>query len=213
MKLEHLLLGLIARGPSTGYEIMKYLDTHGRFLRSNTTMSQVYRSLSRMAERGWVAFSVDERPGAQDAKVYRLTPEGRTVFIGWLRSPYAPPSRFQDPDFGARLSLGIGLMSKEDVLELIETELNARYAQRVKYRFRDRRLGPLPEGADEPFARALSDRLHYNGARDLDDYIRTLESLRTDILDDALERTNAELARTIVIPDDAEAATVQGADR
>lgn len=202
MKLEHLLLGLIARGPSTGYEIMKFLETEGRFLRSNTTMSQVYRSLSRMAERGWVVFSLDERPGAQDAKVYRITAEGATIFESWLRSPYFPPSRFQDPDFGARLALGIGSMSRLDVLGLIETELKARYDQRVKYRFRDRPLGPLPEGADEPFAHALADRLHYDGAGALDAYITTLERLRADILDDTLERANAELSATMAVPEE-----------
>ena len=36
MKLEHILLGALLERPSTGYDLKKFMDTHGRFLRSNT---------------------------------------------------------------------------------------------------------------------------------------------------------------------------------
>ena len=71
MKLESILLGVLARHPMTGYDLKKFLDTSGRFIRSNTQMSQVYRSLSTMEDRGWVTHSVEVRPGATDAKTYR----------------------------------------------------------------------------------------------------------------------------------------------
>jgi len=41
MKLEILLLGALLNRPSTGYELKKFFDTHGRFARSNTTMSPI----------------------------------------------------------------------------------------------------------------------------------------------------------------------------
>ena len=88
MKLENILLGVLLQHPSTGYDLKKFLDTTGRFLRSNTQMSQVYRSLTRMEELGWVAHTVENRPGAQDAKTYRVTEEGATVFLDWLKGPY-----------------------------------------------------------------------------------------------------------------------------
>ena len=99
MKLENILLGVLLRRPSTGYDLKKYLDTAGRFLRSNTQMSQVYRSLSTMEDSGWVTHTVEARPGAQDAKRYHVTDEGTTLFLDWLRSPYHPPTRAQDPDY------------------------------------------------------------------------------------------------------------------
>ena len=188
MKLEHLLLGLIGEKPSTGYEIKKFLDLHGRFLRSNTTMSQVYRSLANMTERGWVGYTIDDRPGAQDAKVYRVTPEGITVFLDWLTGPYSPPSRFQDPEFTARLSFS-GFMTREQLLAIIDTELEARQAQVAKYRFRDRSMDVHPEVAfDGAFAQAMAERLHQWGAHQIDDHIEELARLRADVLDDRLAR-------------------------
>src|SRR3954454_6203257 len=114
MKLEFILLGVLAQHPSTGYDLKRYLDTHGRFLRSNTQMSQVYRSLSQMEDRGWVSRTVEPRPGAQDAKRYEVTEEGATVFLDWLTSPYLPPSRFDDPDLTVRLAFA-GFMTVEQV--------------------------------------------------------------------------------------------------
>jgi len=183
MKLEHLLLGLIGEKPSTGYEIKRYLDTHGRFLRSNTTMSQVYRSLAGMVERGWVVFTVDDRPGAQDAKIYRVTPEGMTVLLDWLTGPYSPPSRFQDPEFGARLSFA-GFMTREQLIDLIETELTAREDQVARFRLRDRSLQVAPGVEfDYEFAAALNERLHVYGMAAIDAYMEMLRDLRRDLLD------------------------------
>lgn len=186
MKLEHLLLGLIGEMPRTGYEIKKFLDYHGRFLRSNTTMSQVYRSLSSMADRGWVAYSVDERPGAQDAKIYRVTADGMTVFRDWLEGPYTPPSRFQDPEFAARLGFA-GYLTPEKLIALVEIELEARREQVAKYRFRDR---TIQEGTAIEFDRALAasmgERLHQHGTQQIDLHIAQLEELRRELLDGAL---------------------------
>lgn len=197
MKLEHLLLGLLGELPRTGYEIKKFLDLHGRFLRSNTTMSQVYRSLAAMTERGWVAFRVDDRPGAQDAKVYRVTPEGMTVFLDWLAGPYSPPSRFQDPEFSARLSFA-GFLTREQLLAIIDTELEARRAQVAKYRFRDRSMQVDPDiPFDRAFATAMGERLHQWGMRQIDEHIETLALLREDILDGRLGGSAEEQAPAV----------------
>lgn len=186
MKLEHILLGLLGEHPRTGYEIKKFLDIHGRFLRSNTTMSQVYRSLSAMTERGWVAYAVDERPGAQDAKIYRVTPEGMTIFRDWLEGPYVPPSRFQDPELAARLGFA-GYLSAEQLIALIDVELEARRDQVAKYRFRDRSIAPGSTiEFDRALAAAVGERLHVNGTKQIDLWIAQLDELRRDLLDGAL---------------------------
>lgn len=188
MKLEHLLLGLLGEKPSTGYEIQKFLNAHGRFIRSNTTMSQVYRSLATMTDRGWVTFTVDDRAGAQDAKIYRVTPEGMTVLLDWLTGPYTPPSRFQDPEFMARLSFA-GYLNREQVVNLVEIELEARRDQVAKFRFRDRTMAIDPTSEfDRDFASAMGERLHEWGTRQIDAYIEELAQLREDLLDDRIVR-------------------------
>lgn len=183
MKLESIVLGVLTRHPSTGYDLKKYLDTHGRFLRSNTTMSQVYRVLGTMEKRGWVTHTVESRPGATDAKTYRVTEDGVTVFLDWLTGPYHPPSRFRDPDFEARMAFA-GFMTREQLVRLIDTELETRRAEVARYRNRDRR-----EATDTstPFDIALADTVgewaHRTGAAAMDTHIRSLEALRATVMD------------------------------
>jgi DNA-binding PadR family transcriptional regulator len=183
MKLENLLLGVLLQRPSTGYDLKKYLDTIGRFLRSNTQMSQVYRSLGRMEADGWVSHSVQPRPGAQDAKLYAVTAEGATVFLDWLKGPYVPPTRFQDPEFGARLTFA-GFMSVEEVIELLETEITTRREQIARYRFRNRNL---PRDPALPFDDVLADFVgewaHQTGAAAIDAHVAAVEELRQRLLD------------------------------
>jgi PadR family transcriptional regulator, regulatory protein AphA len=183
MKLESILLGVLARHPSTGYDLKKYLDTHGRFLRSNTQMSQVYRSLGKMESSGWVIHTVHPRAGATDAKTYRITDEGLTVFLDWLTGPYTPPTRFQDPDLGVRLAFS-GFMTREQLLRLIDTELTARREQVARFRFRDRRQAVdtrIP--FDEDLAALVDEWGHEAGAQAMDVHMERLETLRRVLLD------------------------------
>ncbi len=198
MKLEYILLGTLLGRPRTGYDLKKFMDTHGRFLRSNTQMSQVYRSLTAMAERGWVSFTVQGRPGAQDAKIYRVTAEGASVFLDWLTGPYHPPTRFQDPDFGVRLHFA-GFLTVDQLLALLDTELEARQRQVAKYRFRDR---TEQYEASVPFdvelAIAINDRTHVHGAAAIDAHLRNLIELRSDLLDGRLpEQPSPEPTRKV----------------
>ncbi|MGW5112175.1 PadR family transcriptional regulator [Nocardia sp. NPDC004123] len=181
MKLELLLLGVLGMVPATGYDLKKFFDTHGRFMRSNTQMSQVYRALSRLADEGLVTYEVQERPGPQDAKTYHLTAEGMTVFLDWLTGPYNPPTKFTDPEFLARMSFS-GFMTKEQLLRLVETELAARRDQVARFRDRDR---TLPQVSEFPFDRdlgiAMTEQLHRWGAEDIDIHIARLEAFRDDL--------------------------------
>jgi PadR family transcriptional regulator, regulatory protein AphA len=186
MKLENLLLGVLLQHPSTGYDLKRYLDTHGRFLRSNTQMSQVYRSLGHMEDRGWITRTVEPRPGAQDAKRYEVTEEGATVFLDWLTSPYVPPSRFEDPDLTARLAFA-GFMSVEQVIDLLDTEIETRQNQVARYRHRQRQLVRTPTAPfDEPLADAIGEWMHHKGADAIDAHIANLVELRRQLLDGLL---------------------------
>jgi PadR family transcriptional regulator, regulatory protein AphA len=183
MKLESILLGVLARHPMTGYDLKKYLDTHGRFLRSNTQMSQVYRSLGSMEERGWVEHVVAARPGATDAKTYRVTDEGATVFLDWLTGPYVPPTRFQDPDLGVRLAFA-GFMSRDQLVRLLDTEIETRTAEVARYRHRDRAEATDTSVAfDDALAAWTAEWGHRTGATAMDAHIRSLVALRAAVLD------------------------------
>jgi DNA-binding PadR family transcriptional regulator len=186
MKMESILLGVLLEHPSTGYDLKKYLDTHGRFLRSNTQMSQVYRSLASMEKQGWVTHELDPRPGAQDAKTYRVTQEGATVFLDWLTGPYQPPSRFQDPELGVRLTFS-GFMSAEQLLRILDTEIETRQSEIARYRNRDRRQVWAPTiPFDAELADSVGERMHLMGAAAIDAHVAAMIELRRDLLDGKL---------------------------
>lgn len=186
MKLEHILLGVLLEHPSTGYELKKFLDSHGRFLRSNTQMSQVYRSLGTMEKQGLVAYNVDPRPGAQDAKTYRVTDEGATVFLDWLTGPYHPATRFQDPELGARLTFA-GFMSAEQLLRILDVEIQTRQDEIARYRYRDRRETWAPTiPFDAELAESVGERMHTAGANAMDAHVAFLIELRRELLDGKL---------------------------
>lgn len=183
MKLEHLLLGVLAMHPRTGYDLKKYMDTHGRFLRSNTQMSQVYRSLAAMERNGWALHELEPRPGATDAKRYFLTEEGATVFLDWLTGPYTPPSRHVAPELSARLAFS-GFMSRQDVIRLLDVELDARRSEVAKYRDRDRSLELTPVlPFDDDLADAVGEWAHRTGAAAMDAHIDAVAALRRQVLD------------------------------
>ncbi len=192
MKLEHILLGALLERPSTGYDLKKFMDSHGRFLRSNTQMSQVYRSLATMTDHGWVRFTAEDRPGAQDAKIYSVTAEGATVFLDWLTGPYQPPTRFEDPELSGRLAFA-GFMAIEQIIRLLDTEIEARQQQVARFRFRDRRIDFEPTiDFDAVLARSLGQRLHEIGAASIDTHIEQLIKLRNDLLDGQLDGSVVE---------------------
>jgi DNA-binding PadR family transcriptional regulator len=79
------MLGFLADGPLSGYELAKAAEAFiGDFW--HVTRSQVYRELAQLAARGLV------EPGAvmQRSRVpYRLTEAGRSAFEAWIVQP--PP--------------------------------------------------------------------------------------------------------------------------
>ncbi|MET8541970.1 PadR family transcriptional regulator [Kitasatospora sp. NPDC004799] len=178
MQFEYVLLGLLAGRPFSGYDLGKWVETEGQFLRSRAHHSQIYRLLGRMVADGWVVYEVDPREGRPDAKVYRLTPVGRDALLAWVRSPYEPTSRFQDADFLARFAFAAAL-DRHAAIRLVRTELDYRREQIARNRGRDRTLRfeePLPE-LDQALAREVAEELHRYGAGAVDRWVEWLEDM------------------------------------
>lgn len=195
MKLENILLGVLLQHPSTGYDLKKYLDAAGRFLRSNTQMSQVYRSLAKMESDGWVRHEIEARPGAQDAKRYHVTAEGTTIFLDWIKGPYHPPSRFTNPDLVARLSFA-GFMHESEIVRLLDIEIAARREEIARYRTHDRRLPRRPAiDFDVRVADIVDEWTHSSWLDAMVAHVDACTLLRDRVLHEAVDlRDGAELA-------------------
>ncbi len=99
MSLRHAVLGLLARRPSTGYELTRTFD---RSLRSSwhARHSQIYPELAKLEAAGLV--EVVGR-GARRSKTYDITEAGRAELRRWLVE--AEPDRSQRSESGLRLFL------------------------------------------------------------------------------------------------------------
>lgn len=77
--LEMVLLALIARRRTYGYEIIQQLDRIGAPLFSGTREGTLYPVLYRLEDAGLVAGELEASPGGRAKKYYRITEAGRAA--------------------------------------------------------------------------------------------------------------------------------------
>jgi PadR family transcriptional regulator, regulatory protein AphA len=78
-----VILGLLATGAETGYEIKQITDVSTRFF-WGASYGQIYPELRRL-ERAGLVRGRDQPRGNVRRRVYELTPEGRAALESWLR--------------------------------------------------------------------------------------------------------------------------------
>jgi PadR family transcriptional regulator AphA len=90
MTLRHALLGLLARGPASGWDLQQSFDSSLAQVWP-ASHSQVYSELNRLATEGLVSVASE---GPRRRKEYTLTPAGRAEWSDWMREdPNARPRR------------------------------------------------------------------------------------------------------------------------
>ncbi|GHF45416.1 PadR family transcriptional regulator [Deinococcus metalli] len=90
--LGYALLGLLARGDRSGYDLTQGLkDPVGYFWHAQH--SQVYPELARLEGAGLVTHSVVEQAERPDKKVYRQTDAGRAALRAWLTADTEVPRK------------------------------------------------------------------------------------------------------------------------
>jgi PadR family transcriptional regulator, regulatory protein AphA len=86
MSLEHAILGFLKDRPRTGYDLKTVFDmTVSHFWPAD--QSQIYRTLSRLTENGWIETEVIKQDQRLDRKIYHITPEGSEELLRWLSTP------------------------------------------------------------------------------------------------------------------------------
>ncbi len=89
MSLEYAILGFLNYRPYSGYDLKKIFDASVQHFWP-ADQSQIYRTLARMSENGWVEIEVVPQSSRPDRKVYHITGAGRTAWQQWLTSPLPP---------------------------------------------------------------------------------------------------------------------------
>ena len=121
MSLEYAILGFLNYQPYSGYDLKKAFDLSIRHFWP-ADQSQIYRTLGRLTEQGWVEVEVIEQIDRPDRKVYSITQAGRTALRSWLSSPI--------PQHEARSAALIqvffaGQLSDEEILAKFEEAAKA----------------------------------------------------------------------------------------
>jgi PadR family transcriptional regulator, regulatory protein AphA len=86
MSLEHAVLGFLSYGPLSGYDLKKAFDLSVRHFWP-ADQSQIYRTLGRMEQEGWVEVEVIQQEDRPPRKVYSVTPAGEEELTRWLLAP------------------------------------------------------------------------------------------------------------------------------
>src|SRR5262245_48495156 len=84
MSLEYILLGMLDR-PASGYDLKNEFEQGTRYFWA-AEFSQIYPTLNRMEERGWLSSRTEASSKGPERRVYRRTVKGQKELFQWLRS-------------------------------------------------------------------------------------------------------------------------------
>lgn len=87
MSLRHAALGLLAREPGSGYDLLKKFKSSLRTVWP-ATQSQLYGELNKLAASGLISVS---DVGPRGRKEYAITDAGRDELHRWMTSPEEDP--------------------------------------------------------------------------------------------------------------------------
>ena len=83
MSLDYAILGFLNYAPLSGYDLKKVFDNSVQHFWP-ADQSQIYRTLTRLTERGLAEMDVIEQTERPDRKVYHITQAGRDELLQWL---------------------------------------------------------------------------------------------------------------------------------
>jgi PadR family transcriptional regulator, regulatory protein AphA len=115
--VSYLVLGLVARGAATPYELKrKVAGSIGYFW--SFPHSQLYAEPVRLAELGLLHETREEE--GRRRRVYSITEEGRRALEDWLRRPTSEPPQMRDTGL---LKLFFGdVLARDEIVALARAE-------------------------------------------------------------------------------------------
>jgi PadR family transcriptional regulator AphA len=91
---SYLLLGMLAKGPKSGYDVKRFADNSTRFFWA-ISYGQIYPELKRLTAAGLVEPQAAPR-GERERTVYQLTPLGEEALRDWVVDPVVAPLEIRD---------------------------------------------------------------------------------------------------------------------
>ncbi len=89
VSIRHLVLGLLAQQPMSGYDIKRYLNSL-KWLVDSPSFGSLYPTLRQLLRDGLVSVDIVLRADKPACKIYQITNEGESTLQRWLDQPVAP---------------------------------------------------------------------------------------------------------------------------
>ncbi len=94
MSVRYGLLGLIGQQPRHGYDLLAaFTALVGGEENWEVKPAQVYSTLARLKESGWISEEGLEQDGGPEKRIYAITETGRTALENWLAEPVVSTRR------------------------------------------------------------------------------------------------------------------------
>jgi len=165
MSLEFAILGFLNYHPCSGYDLKKIFDTSVRHFWP-ADQSQIYRTLFKLTESGFVEMEKIPQDDRPDRKVYHITPTGRAELLRWVSGP--PP--MSEPRSAALIQVFFaGQLSNKEILAKFEDFASTMRAILSQYDQIPAQLGPFQQEITSP-------RDHFFWMLTLDNGIRNMRA-------------------------------------
>ncbi|MTI79661.1 MAG: PadR family transcriptional regulator [Firmicutes bacterium] len=117
MSLQHGILGLLSYKSMSGYDLNKVFNESINHFWS-AQLSQIYRVLGNLEDKGYVSSQVEHQEGRPDKKIYSITDEGKKEFRNWMNdNPEQLLSPIRD-EFMIRIFFSSLLPKEETIFQL-----------------------------------------------------------------------------------------------
>ena len=84
MSLAHTILGFLQQEKMTGYDLKTSCFDECIAHLWPADLAQIYRTLDKLVEHGWITCSIEIQRDRPNRKVYSLTEPGKAELIRWL---------------------------------------------------------------------------------------------------------------------------------
>jgi DNA-binding PadR family transcriptional regulator len=149
----YAVLGQLAGGPGSGYEIKARLET-GAAQFWHASYSQIYAELRRLTDLGLVSEEHVLQDARPNKRVYTITPDGRRALRAWLEEPWGL-ANLRDESL-VKLTLADPLPPGE-VVEHLQRLKAAHERRRAEF---EAEIAERPEGASPYLVLALRKGVH-----------------------------------------------------
>jgi PadR family transcriptional regulator AphA len=146
MSLEFAILGFLNYHPYTGYDLKKIFDNSVQHF-WHADQSQIYRSLARLTELGYVQMEKIPQEDRPDRKMYTITETGRHELLRWLSGP--PP--FEGSHSAPLIQVFFaGQLSNEEILAKFQGYTNVMQTILDQYNQVQEQIVPFKQEINSP---------------------------------------------------------------